>query len=472
MQALDPARLEPLIGPERMAGFEAVVERAQEALAGRIVWNVNSTGVGGGVAEMLQTLLAYARGGGVDARWLVIQGDPPFFAITKRIHNGLYGSLGDGGDLGDGERLHYERTLRRNAEEIRALVRERDIVLLHDPQTAGLVATLRRAGALVVWRCHVGRDEPNEWTERAWSFLRPYLEEIDASVFSRSSFAPAWADPDRMYVIPPSIDPFSAKNEPMSQRNVQRALAYVGLLDGERLPPVVSFTRRDGSPGRINRHVDVVQSGPAAPADAPLVVQVSRWDPMKDMAGVMMGFAEHVEFSLGAHLLLAGAVRDRRRRRPGGGRRLRRLHRALAGASACGAGPRSSRLCTDGRSRRGRGDRQRAPAPRRSRRAEEPRRGLRSHRGRGDVEVTPVVASAVGGIVDQMDGGTHGLLIDDPHDLAAFGAAVETLLQDRAEAERLRANARARAVAEFLGDRHLNQYAELFERLMRAPQGS
>ncbi len=225
MQALDPARLEPLIGPERMAGFEAVVERAQEALAGRIVWNVNSTGVGGGVAEMLQTLLAYARGGGVDARWLVIEGDPAFFAITKRIHNGLYGSLGDGGDLGGRERLHYERTLRRNAEEIRALVRERDIVLLHDPQTAGLAATLRRAGALVVWRCHVGRDEPNEWTERAWSFLRPYLEEIDASVFSRSSFAPAWVDPDRMYVIPPSIDPFSAKNEPMSQRNVQRALA-------------------------------------------------------------------------------------------------------------------------------------------------------------------------------------------------------------------------------------------------------
>ena len=88
------------------------------------------------------------------------------------------------------------------------------------------------------------------------------------------------------------------------------------------------------------------------------------------------------------------------------------------------------------------------------------------------MESRPVVASAVGGIVDQVDSGTHGLLIDDPHDLAVFGAAVETLLQDRAEAERLRANARARAVAEFLGDRHLNQYAELFGRLMRAPQGS
>ena len=71
--------------------------------------NVNSTGAGGGVAEMLQTLLAYARGAGIDARWLVIEGDPDFFAITKRIHNGLYGSPGDGGELGAAERRHYER---------------------------------------------------------------------------------------------------------------------------------------------------------------------------------------------------------------------------------------------------------------------------------------------------------------------------------------------------------------------------
>ena len=100
VQALDPARLEPLIGPERMARFERAAEATQSALSGRAVLNVNSTAVGGGVAEMLQTLLAYVRGVGVDARWLVIQGDPEFFAITKRIHNGLYGGPGDGGPLG------------------------------------------------------------------------------------------------------------------------------------------------------------------------------------------------------------------------------------------------------------------------------------------------------------------------------------------------------------------------------------
>ena len=103
VQAIDAARLEPLIGAVRMAQFEQAAEVAREALAGSSVLNINSTGAGGGVAEMLQTLLSYARGAGIDARWLVIEGDPDFFAITKRIHNGLYGSPGDGGELGAAE---------------------------------------------------------------------------------------------------------------------------------------------------------------------------------------------------------------------------------------------------------------------------------------------------------------------------------------------------------------------------------
>ena len=270
MQALDPARLEPLFGPERMAGFEAVVEQAQQALAGRIVWNVISTAVGGGVAEMLQTFLAYARGGGVDARWLVIEGDPAFFAITKRIHYGLYGSLGDGGALGGGERLdHQERcaaTRRRSERSFGSGIS----CFCTTPRRRGLRqrcgARARSSSGAATWGA-----TSRTMDRRAWAFLRPYLEDIDASVFSRASFAPPWVDPDRT-TPPPSIDPFSAKNEPMSHRNVQLALAYAGLLDGEAAA-VVPFTRRDGSPGRINRHVDVVQSGPAAPADAPLVLQ-------------------------------------------------------------------------------------------------------------------------------------------------------------------------------------------------------
>ena len=173
VQALDAARLESLIGVERMARFEEVADAAQASLAGHVVLNVNSTAIGGGVAEMLQTLLAYARGAGIDARWLVIEGDAEFFAITKRIHNGLYGFPGDGGVLGKAERSHYERVLRRNADELLAVVRPGDVVLIHDPQPAGLVEAVKRAGARVVWRCHVGRDEPNVWTARAWEFLAP-----------------------------------------------------------------------------------------------------------------------------------------------------------------------------------------------------------------------------------------------------------------------------------------------------------
>src|ERR1700675_4030581 len=83
VQALDAARLEPLIGPERMARYEAIADATQAAMAGRSVLNVHSTATGGGVAEMLQTLLAYGRGAGLDVRWLVIQGDPAFFALDE-----------------------------------------------------------------------------------------------------------------------------------------------------------------------------------------------------------------------------------------------------------------------------------------------------------------------------------------------------------------------------------------------------
>src|SRR6266498_5851724 len=109
VQALAPERLAPLIGPERMERFHKFAQAARDMLSGRAVVNVNSTPTGGGVAEMLRTLLADARGVGIDTRWFVINGDPGFFAITKRIHNHLYGAAGDGGPLGASERAYYEK---------------------------------------------------------------------------------------------------------------------------------------------------------------------------------------------------------------------------------------------------------------------------------------------------------------------------------------------------------------------------
>jgi trehalose synthase len=469
VQAIDAARLEPLIGAERMARFEQTAEAARTTLCGSSVLNVNSTGIGGGVAEMLQTLLAYARGAGIDARWLVIEGDPAFFAITKRIHNGLYGSPGDGGELGPAERRHYERVLRGNAEDLRVLVRPGDIVVVHDPQPAALVAVGKAAGAKVVWRCHVGLDHPNEWSERAWDFLRPYLTETDAIVVSRAAFSPPWADPTDVHVIPPSLDPFSAKNEPMSVRNARLTLSYVGLLDGSiETPPTVSFTRRDGSPGRINRRVDVVQTGPPAPADVPLVVQISRWDRMKDMDGVLNGFAQHVDPSLGAHLLLCGPAVTGVADDPEAAAILDQclgLWRALPHAArtrihlACipTADPDENAAIVNAIQRHASVVVQKSLAE-----------GFGLTVTEAMYKRKPVVASAVGGIVDQIEDRMTGLLVSDPTDLRAFGAAVESLLRNRNEAERLAENARRRVIDEFLGDRHLEQYALLFEQLGRA----
>jgi trehalose synthase len=469
VQAIDAARLEPLIGVERMARFELAAEAAGETLGGSSVLNINSTGAGGGVAEMLQTLLAYARGAGIDARWLVIAGDPDFFAITKRIHNGLYGYPGDGGDLGPAERRHYEGVLRRNADELRALIRPRDVVLVHDPQPGGLVATARSAGARVVWRCHVGLDTPNEWSERSWEFLQPYLSDVDAIVVSRASFAPPWADPAQVHVIHPSIDPFSAKNEPLSRRNVLLTLAYVGLLDGAiETGPAVSFTRRDGSPGRIDRRVDIVQTGPPAPSDAPLVVQISRWDRVKDMVGVMNGFVRHVDASLGAHLLLCGPPVTGVADDPEAAGVLNEclgLWRELPHAArirvhlACipMADPDENAAIVNAIQRHAEVVVQKSLAE-----------GFGLTVAEAMWKRRPVVASAVGGIVDQIEDGQHGLLLEDPADLQAFGSAVESLLRDRTAAAELGQNAQRRVVDEFLGDRHLEQYGRLFEQLASA----
>jgi trehalose synthase len=429
------------------------------------VLNVNSTASGGGVAEMLQTLLAYARGAGIDARWLVIEGDPAFFAITKRVHNGLYGSPGDGGGLGPAEHSHFERVGRENADELLALIRPGDVVLIHDPQPAPLVAAAKSAGARVVWRCHVGLDRPNEWSERSWEFLHPYLADADAVVVSRAAFAPPWADPARVHVIPPSIDPFSAKNEPVSVRNAMLTLSYVGLLEPSiETPPAVRFTRRDGSPGRIERRVDAVETG-AAPADVPLVVQVSRWDRVKDMAGVMSGFVQHVDPALGAHLLLCGpavtGVADDPeaaevldecialwRELPHPARS--RVHLATIPM----ADPDENAAIVNATQRHASVVSQKSLAE-----------GFGLTVAEAMYKPKPVVAGAVGGILDQIDDGTHGLLVD-PADLAAFGAAVESLLRDREYAARLAENARNRVIDEFLGDRHLEQYARLFDQLL------
>ena len=182
-------RFETVLDGSEYGRLLDAVLRGRELLAGRVIWNVNSTARGGGVAELLSSVLAYARGAGVDVRWEVIAGNPEFFAITKRIHNWLHGAPGDGGPLGAEERDVYEATLDANARDLCEVVGDGDVVILHDPQTAGMVTALKARHIRVIWRCHVGLDTPNEHARRAWQFLLPYVRQADRYVFSRRAFA-------------------------------------------------------------------------------------------------------------------------------------------------------------------------------------------------------------------------------------------------------------------------------------------
>ena len=124
--------------PERFEEFLRGAEEARTLLAGRVVWNVNSTSRGGGVAELLRPLVGYARGVGVDVRWVVIDGNTAFYDVTKRIHNRLHGFDGDGGPLDEHARAVYEQTLAENTAVFAERVRPGDVVILHDPQPAGM----------------------------------------------------------------------------------------------------------------------------------------------------------------------------------------------------------------------------------------------------------------------------------------------------------------------------------------------
>ncbi len=458
-------RFVELLDEDRRGRFLAAAESAHRMLAGRTVWNVNSAATGGGVAEMMQVLVGQARGAGVNTRWLVIDGTPQFFLVTKRLHNWFHGAPGDGGDLGGAEHAIYEQTLAANEAEMAARVRPGDAVLLHDPQTAGLVAAAKRAGAIVVWRSHIGRDEEDELSRLAWEFLWDYLEEADALVFSRAQYAPSFLDRDRLHVIAPSIDPLSAKNQDLSPQAVQAILARIGLLAAGKVTTSPAFERADGTPGLVADLADVVAEGPPLDPAAPLVVQVSRWDRLKDMFGVMMGFAEHVE-DPDANLALVGpevsGVADDPeakdvleeciaawRRLPARRRRRIRLvslpMRAVDANAAMVNAIQSHATVVVQKSLI---------------------EGFGLTVAEAMWKTRPVIATSVGGIIDQIVDGEHGLLLNDPTDLLVFGSAGTMLLRDPREQHRLGRNAQQRVKDRFLGDRHLIEWAQLLGRLV------
>jgi len=470
--ARDPRRLAAIIGAartEQLAGDAADDARAR--LHGRSVINVNSTAAGGGVAEMLHVLLGYIRGLGIDTRWLVIDGDPDFYEVTKRLHNHLYGSAGDGGELGERAHEIYCRTLRREFDALAGHARAGDVVVLHDPQTAGLAAHARSLGCKVVWRCHVGLEEANERSRAGWEFLRRYLDgQVDQYVFSDRRFPPPWVPDERLSIIWPSIDPFAPKNQPVDDDTVEAILTHVGLIAGRTGDTV--FERIDHSPGRVERRCDVIRTGPPPAPTTPLVVQVSRWDAMKDMSGVMEAFATYVDSGRDAELVLAGPEVSSVADDPEGAQVLEAcwkqwqhlpyavrtriqlvclpMHDLEENAMIVNALQRHATVVV-----------QKSLAE-----------GFGLTAAEAMLKGTPVVASAVGGLVDQVIDGETGFLVPDPHDLATFGDAVCKLLDDPDVCRRLGEGARRRAVETHLGDTHLLEWGEVIRRLDEGPPGA
>jgi trehalose synthase len=449
--------------PDEYDELEQAARWAKERFAGRAIWNISSTARGGGVAEMLRALLPYARDAGVDVRWVVLREEPEFFAVTKRLHNHLHGDLGDGGVLDDAARRLYESVLRANGDALGPQMQNGDVVYLHDPQTAGMVPALRDRGLKVVWRCHIGVDQPNDVVRGAWDFLRPYVEEANAYVFSRHDYVWDGLDGGKVWYMPPVIDPFSPKNQDFAPEVTASILKAIGMIpDGHEGAPV--FERTDGTPGRVERRPAILQEEPV-PDGARVVAQVSRWDRLKDPHGLLTMLAEHLDGP--------------------------DLHLVLAGPDSAGVAddPEGAAVYDDV------AETWRGLQPDCRRRAhlfslpmhdiEENGAMVNAIQRRADVVLQksiaegfgltvaeamwkrrPLVASRVGGIQDQVEDGVTGILIDDPRDLAACAEAIAAILGDAARAQAMGEAARQRVIDRYLAIHRLREYVELLSRLI------
>ena len=339
-------------------------------------------------------------------------------------------------------------------------------MILHDPQTAGLVDAVRRTGAAVIWRCHVGVDHPNSRVDEAWSFMRRYLRQRRRVRLLRAQFAWDGLDPRKIAVIHPSIDPFSAKNQDQTPAQTLAILTSAGVVaDGGRKH--ATFTHGDETPGRIDRAATLLEAKPLTPGDR-FIVQVSRWDRLKDPLGVMAGFARHVADRTDAHLVLAGPATDSVTDDPEGAAVFglvrdawHQLPHAIQGRVHVASLPMTdigeNAAIVNALQRRAAVVVQKSIAE-----------GFGLTVAEAMWKERAVVASAVGGIQDQIVDGESGVLLSDPRDLAAFGSAVVDLLEDRERARRMGVAARARIQDEFLGPRHLGRHFELIERVMSA----
>ena len=228
-------------------------------LQGKVIQHINSTAVGGGVAEILIRMIPLLKQLGVDARWDVIKGNENFFAITKNMHNALHGAAVE---ISDDDLQFFLEVNQENAQE---MAFSGDIVFVHDPQPIGLVDKKKEIGRQWIWRCHIDFTEPDK---RVFDFLKQYIEQYECAVFSAPAFSRALSIPQTL--ISPSIDPLSDKNKDLPGHIIDSVLARFNI-DRER----------------------------------PIVTQISRFDYLKDPVGVIEVYKQ-VKKYIDCQLVLAG----------------------------------------------------------------------------------------------------------------------------------------------------------------------
>jgi len=454
-QPLD--RYDPVLRDEYNE-IRQVAAFARDFFQGRTLWQINSTALGGGVAEMLRAFLPYAVDSGVDTRWVVINGTPDFFTVTKRIHNKLHGHPGDGGPLGEVERAAYREVMDESLGHLLELVRPDDVIFLHDPQTAGLIEPLNQAGAITLWRCHVGIDDGNEHVEEAIEFLIPFVRPAYGYVFSRASYSWPQLPEERIHLMAPAIDAFSPKNQELAASVVEDILSTIGLSGGQR-PSPPPFLRSDGAEGVVEREAEILQVDPIPP-EAFLITQISRWDVLKDFEGVLEAFIRYLP-DTDAHLALvgpaSGAVSDDPEG-PAVHARITATWEALP--DDLRARVHIVNLPMDDFDENG------AMVNAIQRRSDViVQKSLVEGFGLTVSEAMwkgkPVIGSAVGGIQDQIVDGESGILVEDPADLEEFAAAVRSLIEDPDLAERLGQGARDRVAARFLAAPRIAEYVDV-----------
>jgi trehalose synthase len=230
---------------ERYVGAETVERILDKSrpFQDRYVANVNSTYYGGGVAELLGPLVLLMNGLGIRTEWRVIQGNPDFFSITKKMHNALQGGEIN---LSDRKKQIYEDVIRENS--LRNYL-EHDMVIIHDPQPLPMIEQYRKRGPWI-WRCHVDLSCPHK---ELWHYFVPFIEKYDAVILSIKEYMQNLKTPTLFFL--PAIDPFSTKNRELDDQEIDERLEHYGIPD-----------------------------------DLPLVVQISRFDYWKDPQGVIDAF--------------------------------------------------------------------------------------------------------------------------------------------------------------------------------------